>query len=273
MRMAKPSGFASWQKKASLVGAFFVGAFWQCAALALCPSPIAAATYKVAQVVDGDTLRLGNGRSVRLIGINAPELGHAGRASEPYAEAARRRLAALVEANGGVVGLVRGAEARDRYGRLLAHAYGRDGDNLQARLLREGLGYHTAIAPNGRFATCLAQAEQAARRARLGLWQGSPVLPARSLRRSGFALVKGRVTQVRRSNGAVSLLLDDTLRVRLPARLLRSAPRGLMDNLEGRTLEVRGWITRTRQAPGTASGKLRWQVLVSNWNMLERAPG
>lgn len=270
--MAKPPGFASWQKKASLVGAFFVGAFWQCAALALCPSRDAAATYQVAQVVDGDTLRLGNGRSVRLIGINAPELSRAGRASEPHAEAARRRLAALVEANGGAVGLVRGVEARDRHGRMLAYAYGRNGDNLQARLLREGLGYHTAIAPNGRFATCLAQAEQAARRARLGLWQGSPVLPARSLRRSGFALVKGRVTQVRRSNGAVSLLLDDALRVRLPARLLRAAPRGFVDNLDGRTLEVRGWITRARRSAAIGSGKVRWQVVVSDPSMLDRSP-
>lgn len=62
---------------------------------------------QVRQVVDGDTLRLVDGRSVRLIGINTPEVGRKGRSSEPYAEAARRRLQALVNASDGRVGWCR----------------------------------------------------------------------------------------------------------------------------------------------------------------------
>ncbi len=267
--MANPSGFALLHKKASLVGAFFVGAVWQATALALCPSPVASTSYAVERVIDGDTLRLATGRSVRLIGINAPELGRGGRAGEPYADAARRRLQALIQANGGRVVLVRGAQGRDRHGRILAYAYGRNGDNLPAQLLREGLGFHTVIAPNARFAQCLAQAEQAARRARLGLWQGSPVARARAVQRSGFAVVSGRVSQVRRSNGALSFQLEDALRIRLPARLLRTAPRGFVDNLSGRTLEVRGWIKR---AGRSASGPVRWQLEITDWRMLSSLP-
>ncbi|WP_312934416.1 thermonuclease family protein, partial [Pseudomonas sp.] len=168
-------------------------------------------------------------------------------------------------ANGGRVGLVRGAQGRDRYGRILAYAYGRNGHNLPAQLLREGLGFHTAIAPNSRFAGCLAQAERAARQARLGLWQGRPVIAARALRRSGFAVVAGRASQVRRSNGALSLQLEDSLRVRIPARLLRTAPRGFVDNLNGRPLEVRGWIKTTR---GSATDPVRWQLEITDWSML-----
>lgn len=32
-------------------------------------------TYKVLEVIDGDTFKIENGRRVRLIGINTPELG------------------------------------------------------------------------------------------------------------------------------------------------------------------------------------------------------
>ena len=55
------------------------------------PSPVrrrpaitgALQNVEVARVVDGDTVRLRDGRSVRLIGINAPELAHNGRTTEP----------------------------------------------------------------------------------------------------------------------------------------------------------------------------------------------
>ena len=68
-------------KKASLVGAFFVSVFCL-PAHALCPAPGKLPQAKVQRVVDGDTLRLADGRNVRLIGLNAPELAHA-RASLP----------------------------------------------------------------------------------------------------------------------------------------------------------------------------------------------
>src|SRR3546814_12589758 len=89
-----------------------------------------------------------DGRSVRLIGINTPELGRDGRKAEPFALAARRRLQALVQASDGRVGLVLGQERHDRYGRTLAHAYDAQGRNLEAVLLADGLGFMVAVAPN-----------------------------------------------------------------------------------------------------------------------------
>ncbi|WP_376748670.1 thermonuclease family protein, partial [Stutzerimonas nitrititolerans] len=72
-------------RKASLVGAFFVSAFFAAAASAACSPPGPLQVQKVAQVIDGDTLRLVDGRSVRLIGLNTPELGRKGRRAEPFA--------------------------------------------------------------------------------------------------------------------------------------------------------------------------------------------
>ena len=110
-------GFSRLMKKASLVGAFFVSAIWLSAAQAFCPTPAGLSSVSVQRVVDGDTLRLSDGRSVRMIGLNTPELGKQGRSDEPFAVAARKRLEALVADSGGRVGLQPGQQAKDHYGR------------------------------------------------------------------------------------------------------------------------------------------------------------
>src|SRR3989338_8894273 len=164
-------GFTSLLKKASLVGAFFVFGVYAGGALAFCPAPANLPSAKVQRVVDGDTLRLVDGRTVRLIGLNSPEMGRQGRFAGPFAQAARQRLHALVAARGGRVGLQLGRQAKDHYGRTLAHAYDDRGNNLEAQLLAEGLGYQVAVAPN----LALVQCQQAVEPWRLCLapWAGA----------------------------------------------------------------------------------------------------
>ncbi len=70
-------------------------------------------TYLVAAVTDGDTLRLANGESVRLVGIDAPEQGRCGSVR------ATDLLTRLVE--GQRVALAAPVDDRDRYGRLLRY--------------------------------------------------------------------------------------------------------------------------------------------------------
>lgn len=110
-------GFCQLLKKASLAGAFFVPGIWLSAAQAqvFCPAPASVAPVHVQRVVDGDTVRLKDGRSVRMIGINAPETGKKGRSGEPFAVAAHQRLQALVNASDGHLGLVPGREGKDRW--------------------------------------------------------------------------------------------------------------------------------------------------------------
>lgn len=102
-------GFSMLMKKASLVGAFFVPGIWLSAAHAeaYCPAPTSLAHVEVQHVVDGDTVRLKDGRRVRMIGLNTPETGKKGRTDEPLAVAARQRLQALVMASDGRLGLWR----------------------------------------------------------------------------------------------------------------------------------------------------------------------
>lgn len=152
--------FSRLMKKAPLAGAFFMSAIWLSSAHALCPAPASQLeAVSVQRVVDGDTVRLSDGRNVRMIGLNTPELGKKGRSDEPFAAAARKRLQALVAASDGRLGLLAGQEGKDRYGRTLAHLYSANGDNLEAQMLAEGLGYLVAVAPNVDFVSCQQAAE------------------------------------------------------------------------------------------------------------------
>jgi endonuclease YncB( thermonuclease family) len=67
----------------------------------------------VTRVVDGDTVELAGGRTVRVIGIDTPERGECG------FDRATRAMTRLVQ--GKSVELTRGGENRDRYGRLLRY--------------------------------------------------------------------------------------------------------------------------------------------------------
>lgn len=93
------------------------------------PAP-AGRTFLVTRVVDGDTIELGNGETVRLVGIDTPEVGTCG------FERAAARLGELVL--GRQVRLAESDEDRDGYGRLLRYVdVGRTDSGLQ--LIREGL--------------------------------------------------------------------------------------------------------------------------------------
>ena len=71
-------------------------------------------TYRVSRVVDGDTITLSTGAKVRLIGIDAPEVGQCGHS------AATQLLASYVL--GKDITLTAGARTdKDRYGRLLRY--------------------------------------------------------------------------------------------------------------------------------------------------------
>lgn len=124
----------------------------------------------VGSVSDGDTLRLTDGRWVRIVQIDAPELER-----DCYGRPARRALLRLASP-GTRVTLERdpALDGEDRYGRLLRYvaAGGRD---VGITLVAEG-----AAAPyffrseRGRHAAELLNAAKQARTARRGLWSACP---------------------------------------------------------------------------------------------------
>lgn len=262
--------FAVLRKKASLWGAFFVAWVLAVPALAQCPLPQSVAQVGVKQVVDGDTLRLTDGRRVRLVGINAPELSDPRRTSEPFAEASRNRLRQLVADNDGRVGLL--VTGKDRYGRTLAHVFGRRGDNLEARLLAEGLGYFVAFAPVHAWQTCQQRAEMQARVAQHGLWQTVSAKAPEQIRQGGFHLIEGRVARVEQNRGGLWLQLDGPLVLRVEPRRLLHFDAAALRALAGQRVAVRGWVADRARNGASVRGQARWMLLLTDPSMLERLP-
>ncbi|MGE8187053.1 thermonuclease family protein [Pseudomonas sp. NPDC086278] len=259
-------------KKASLAGAFFVSAIWLSGAQAFCAAPSGLASVAVQRVVDGDTLRLSDGRSVRMIGLNTPELGKQGRSDEPFAVVARKRLEALVAASDGRVGLVPGKESKDHYGRTLAHVYGADGANLEAQMLAEGLGFQVAVAPNVDLVACQQAAERTARQAGLGVWRQSPVLQAQQVSASGFAVISGRVSKVQRNRGGVWIELQSSVVLRVAPNLLGQFDVAALEKLNGKQIEARGWVLDRSRRGGLKDGQARWLLPLTDPSMLQTAP-
>ena len=125
----------------------------------------------VARVGDGDTLQLTDGRRVRLVQIDAPELGE----GECYSRAARRELARLAP-EGSRIELQRDRrlDDTDRYGRLLRYVVS-DGTNVNVELVRRGAASVWFVdRERGRYAETLLDAADDARRRRAGLWGACP---------------------------------------------------------------------------------------------------
>jgi micrococcal nuclease len=121
----------------------------------------------VTKVTDGDTIRLGALGSVRLIGIDTPEVyGDA----ECFGREASRFAARLLPLGTRVRYRI-GVEGRDRYGRLLAYVWLPDGRMLNRVMIEEGYAQPLTIPPNVAFADVFRAGARAARRAGLGLWQ------------------------------------------------------------------------------------------------------
>lgn len=134
----------------------------------------ASATARVLHVVDGDTLRVRIGgavEDVRLIGVDTPETVDPDEPVQCFGRHASRFSKRL--AGGRRARLVFGAERRDAYGRLLAHAY--IGHRwLNAALLRRGLARTLSIPPNTRHRELFERLELGAARAGRGLWGACP---------------------------------------------------------------------------------------------------
>ena len=134
-------------------------------------APLAPVTARVERVIDGDTIQVrseGKSYTVRLLGVDTPETKHPSKAVEYFGREASAFTKAHLE--GKTVRLVKdpAGDTRDRYGRLLRYVY-LDGDNFNARLIREGYAHAYRRFPFSRRQEFICLEEQARKR-RIGLW-------------------------------------------------------------------------------------------------------
>ena len=214
-----------------------------------------AGVVRVAEVMNGATVRLATGDTARLAGVDAPRAAGRGNEPWPHAEASRRALAALVL--GRRVTLFHAGRRTDRYGRLLAHLF--VGPRwVQGELVSAGHVRVRSYAGNrARIAELLAR-ENGARRAGLGLWahRRYAVRTPDSVRRDlhSWQIVEGTVQAVAAFRNVTYLNFGDDWRtdftVRIDARARRLFRNAGIDlrALKGRTIRVRGWV-RSRNGP------------------------
>jgi endonuclease YncB( thermonuclease family) len=129
----------------------------------------------VRTVIDGDTIDVGSVGRVRLLGIDAPELGRGFDTSAPFGQEARARLTSLLLHRW--VRLEQEGARLDVYDRHLAYVVREDGVFVNAVLVREGLARVSARAPLSRLSE-LKGAEAEAQNFRRGMWGAAPQIPA-----------------------------------------------------------------------------------------------
>ena len=125
----------------------------------------------VVRVIDGDTIR---GRvkrqehTVRLIGVDTPETVHPTKTVQRFGAEASAYTKAALEGKTVALQADPTGDTRDRYGRWLRYVH-LDGQNFNARLIREGYG-HAIRRFRYSLKAQFIRLEDAARKAGRGLW-------------------------------------------------------------------------------------------------------
>ncbi|HEX7017699.1 MAG TPA: thermonuclease family protein [Patescibacteria group bacterium] len=128
-------------------------------------------SVKVTEVIDGDTIRLEDGRTVRYIGIDTPETKHPTVGQECFGQEASAKNAELVK--GKAVELEKDVSQTDRYGRLLRYVWV-NGQLVNEVLVAEGYAVASSYPPDVARQEQLRMAEQVARQENKGLWATCP---------------------------------------------------------------------------------------------------
>ena len=125
--------------------------------------------FEVRWVDDGDTIVLTDGRRIRYIGINAPEVESEYSKAEPFGDEARgfnRELVYLKK-----VLLEFDIEKYDQYGRLLAYVFLPDGTFINNAIITAGYAYCLPTKPNLKYEELFLKSQQNAMLSNKGIWQ------------------------------------------------------------------------------------------------------
>jgi micrococcal nuclease len=118
-------------------------------------------------VIDGDTIVVGESETIRLIGVDTPEIYHPLKPVQYFADAASVYVKGIVL--GKKVRLEYDQEKTDKYGRTLAYVYLENGEMLNAEIIKNGYGFAYTKYPF-KYMEEFRNYEREARERGLGLW-------------------------------------------------------------------------------------------------------
>lgn len=153
-----------------MLGSFFGGSYYEKQKIKSSPYPLSPSIptdqkLTVTEVSDGDTLKLSDGKTFRLYGVNAPEV------KEPFFEEAKAFTENLVL--GKEISFEQEVNYKvDKFGRELSYVF-IDGVNLNIELVKNGLARVVLYEKRAKikYQDELLSAEREAKELRLGVWK------------------------------------------------------------------------------------------------------
>ena len=203
--------------------------------------------YKVKTVYDGDTVVLEDGRKIRFLGINTPEVRHRDKPADAGGDEAKRWL--IDKLKNTKVRLEVGVEKTDKYGRTLAHLFTEKKEHINLQLVAAGLAAVSIYPPELLYVNELTKAQNQAEQAELGIW-GRPeydAMPVDSLTEeghSGWTRLVGKVVNIRKTRKSIYLEFSDSFEARIESKWLDLFPD--VNGYLGKTIEVRGWLNKSK---------------------------
>ena len=231
----------------------FAAAIVTCALVLVAAEPAVAAGCafepqgegRVAAVIDGRTLRLQDGREIRLAGIEPVTTEKSNRGSAALSAIVANRNVTLSGED----------DTPDRYGRQPAFAFIDGSDTpVQGVLLAQGEALVSGTVTGKDCAAALLAAEAEARRAKRGIWADPAAIknaesPGDILAGIGrFAVVEGKVLSVRQARATTYLNFGRNwtrdFAVTISRRMIGAfeAAGTSLKSLENRRIRVRGWV-------------------------------
>lgn len=201
--------------------------------------------FRVKTVYDGDTVVLEDGRKIRFLGINTPEVQHRDKLADAGGDEAKRWL--IDKLKNTKVRLEVGVEKTDKYGRTLAHLFTENKQHINLQLVTAGLATVSIYPPELFYVSELVKAQNQAEQAKLGVW-GRPEYAAIAVGNlteaghPGWTRLVGKVINVRKTRKSIYLEFSDAFEVRIESQWLDLFPD--VNGYLGKTIEVRGWLNK-----------------------------
>ena len=125
--------------------------------------------HEVRRVYDGDTIELDDGRKIRLIVVDAPEVESPYSTAEKFGQESKKHLKKLI--NQKKVSIKVGPETYDKYGRTLAYVYA-DDVLINGRMIRDGWA-RAYVRFKYKYKDLFQTYEKEARAKGIGMWRRS----------------------------------------------------------------------------------------------------
>ncbi len=190
---------------------------------------------------------LEDGRKVRFLGINTPEVQHRDKLADVGGDEAKRWL--MDKLKNTKVRLELGVEKTDKYGRTLAHLFTEKKEHINLQLVSTGLASVSIYPPELFYVNELLKAQDQAEQAKLGIW-GRPEYAAIAVGgltedgHQGWTRLVGKVIDIRRTRKSIYLEFSPVFEVRIESKWADLFPD--INSYLGKTVEVRGWLNKNK---------------------------